>query len=175
MGATLFSPRKHYQVLLLGLDSAGKSSILNKVKETQDAPPIVGISVEVVEFKNLTFTTWDISEQDALRPLWHLYYQGASALIFVVDSNNLQRMDEAREGLHQLLSDEELKVSLVLVLANKQDLPNAMSVPEVADRLALHTIRGRNWHIQGTCAVAGDGVYEGLNWLSDVLSRKLNP
>lgn len=170
----LFDSQELYQVPMLGLDSAGKSSILSRIKGSHGPSHIVGFSVETVEFKNMTFTTWDISGQEALRPLWRFYYQSASALIYVVDSSNWQQMDKAREELHELLSEEELKISLVLVLANKQDLPAALSIAEVADQLALHTIRGRNWHIQGTSAVTGAGVYEGLDWLSDLLSRKLS-
>jgi ADP-ribosylation factor 1/2 len=87
-------------------------------------------------------------------------------LIFVVDSNDRDRVDDAREELHKMLSEEELREAVLLVFANKQDLPGAMTTPEVTDKLGLHTLRGRTWFIQATCAVNGDGLYEGLDWLS---------
>ena len=65
-----------------------------------------------------------------------------------------------------MINDEELKDAVILVYANKQDLPGAMSTPEVTDKLGLHTIRGKTWYIQAACAVRGDGLYEGLDWLS---------
>ena len=65
-----------------------------------------------------------------------------------------------------MINDEELKDAVVLVYANKQDLPGAMTTPEVTDKLALHTIRGKTWYIQAACAVRGAGLYEGLDWLS---------
>ena len=87
-------------------------------------------------------------------------------LIFVVDSNDRDRIDDAREELHKMLSEEELREAVLLVFANKQDLPGAMTTPEVTDKLGLHTLKGRTWFIQATCATTGDGLYEGLDWLS---------
>ena len=74
-------------------------------------------------------------------------------------------MDIAREELMRMLSEEELRDAVLLVFANKQDM-GVMSVPEITERLGLHTLRGREWYIQGTCALTGDGLYDGLDWLS---------
>jgi ADP-ribosylation factor protein 1 len=87
----------------------------------------------------------------------------------VVDSNDKDRIGEAHDELHRMLGEEELSDSLVLVFANKQDLPNAMSVAEVTDKLGLHSLRERKWYIQATCATSGEGLFEGLDWLSEAI------
>eukprot|EP00918_Siedleckia_nematoides_P026836 GHVU01057871.1.p2 GENE.GHVU01057871.1~~GHVU01057871.1.p2 ORF type:complete len:144 (+),score=21.02 GHVU01057871.1:490-921(+) len=78
----------------------------------------------------------------------------------------------AREELHRMLAEEELRDAVLLIFANKQDMPNAMTVAEVTDKLELHKIRHRNWFIQSTCACTGDGLHDGLDWLSRILSNK---
>lgn len=95
-----------------------------------------------------------------------------SGIIFVIDSNDRDRIGEAREELLNMLNEDELRDAVLLVFANKQDLPNAMSPAEITDKLGLHSLRQRNWYIQATCATSGDGLYEGLEWLSSQLKRK---
>lgn len=116
--------------------------------------------------------TRDVGGQDKIRPLWRHYYQNTQGIIYVVDSNDRERIDEAALELQKVLREDELRDSVLLVLANKQDLPNAMSVAEVTDKLGLHSLRSRQWYIQATCATSGDGLYEGLDWLSTALKNK---
>ena len=92
-------------------------------------------------------------------------------LIFVVDSNDRERIDEANEELSELLSHDDLKEAVLLVLANKQDIPNAMTTIEVSNKLGLPKIQNRIWYIQGTCATNGEGLYESLNWLSKAIVK----
>lgn len=125
-----------------------------------------------MQYKKVSFTVWDVGGQDKIRPLWRHYFQNTQGLIFVVDSNDRERIGEAAEELNKMLREEELKDVVVLVLANKQDLPNAMSVSEVTDKLGLHSLGARKWYIQSTCATTGDGLYEGLDWLSSALNAK---
>ncbi|KAJ7391804.1 Arf GTPase arf1, partial [Desmophyllum pertusum] len=93
-------------------------------------------------------------------------------LIFVVDSNDRERVGEARDELNKMLGEDELRDAIVLIFANKQDLPNAMNAAEITDKLGLHQLRNRSWYIQATCATSGDGLYEGLDWLSAQLKNK---
>ncbi|XP_037495541.1 ADP-ribosylation factor 1, partial [Jatropha curcas] len=86
--------------------------------------------------------------------------------------NDRERITEARDELHRMLSEDELRDSTLLVFANKQDLPNAMTVSEITDKLGLHSLRQRRWYIQATCATSGQGLYEGLDWLSSNISSK---
>ena len=133
--------------------------------------PPTGFNVETVEYKNICFTVWDVGGQDKIRPLWRHYFQNTQGLIFVVDSNDSNRIDAARDELHRMLQEDELRDSILLVFANKQDLPNAQDAASMTDRLGLHGLRHRQWYIQACCATTGDGLYEGLDWLSATLSK----
>lgn len=159
---------------MVGLDAAGKTTILYKFKlgEVVTTVPTVGFNVETVEYKNISFTVWDIGGQDKIRKLWRYYYQGINAIIYVVDSNDRDRIELAREELSAMLAEEELRGAALLVLANKQDLPNSLPVSEISDRLGLQSLRTSKWFIQSTCATSGDGIYEGLDWLTRALSKK---
>jgi len=169
----LFS-KKEMRILMVGLDAAGKTTILYKLKlgEIVTTIPTIGFNVETVEYKNISFTVWDVGGQDKIRPLWRHYYQNTQGLIFVVDSNDRERAAEARDELNRMLSEDELRDAVLLVFANKQDLPNAMNATEVTDKLGLHNVRNRDWYIQATCATSGDGLYEGLDWLSRQLKNR---
>ncbi len=162
------SGSKEMRILMVGLDAAGKTTILYKMKlgEVVNTIPTIGFNVETVEYKNISFNVWDVGGQDKIRLLWRHYYTNTQGLIFVVDSNDRDRIEENREELHKMLGEEELKDAVLLVFANKQDLPGAMQCPEMTDKLGLHTLRGRTWFIQSTCALKGDGLVEGLDWLA---------
>jgi len=166
--------KKDMRILMVGLDAAGKTTILYKLKlgEIVTTIPTIGFNVETVEYKNINFTVWDVGGQDKIRPLWRHYFQNTQGLIFVIDSNDRERINEGATELQRMLNEDELREAALLVFANKQDLPNAMSVAEITDKLGLHSIRARKWYIQSTCATSGDGLYEGLDWLSNVLSGK---
>ena len=131
------------------------------------ADSLPGFNVETVEYKNISFTVWDVGGQDKIRPLWRhctsLHsilpfripdanllpdFQNTQGIIFVVDSNDRERVSEAREELQRMLNEDELRDALLLVFANKQDLPNAMNAAEITDKLGLHGLRQRTWYIQ---------------------------
>jgi len=165
---------------MVGLDAVGKTTILYKLKlgDVVTTIPTIGFNVESVEYKNKRFTVWDVGGQDKIRSLWRHYYQNTQAIIFVVDSSDRDRIDDskeehsAQEELHRLLAEEELRDAVLLVFANKQDVPKAMKVQEVTERLGLNKLRNRQWHIQGTSAPTGDGLYEGLDWLCNALYKR---
>ncbi|XP_065909351.1 ADP-ribosylation factor 4-like [Dysidea avara] len=165
--------KKNMRILMVGLDAAGKTTILYKLKlgEIVTTIPTIGFNVETVEYKNICFTVWDVGGQDKIRPLWRHYFQNTQGLIFVVDSNDRERINEAKDELSKMLGEDELKDSIILVFANKQDLPNAMSVSQVQEALGLQEYRNRKWYIQSTIATDGIGLFEGLDWLSAELSK----
>jgi len=165
-----FFGKKDMRILMLGLDAAGKTTILYKLKlvEAVSSIPTIGFSVsEPVDYKNIKFTVLDVGGQDKIRLPWR-HYQG---LIFVVDSSDKERVELAREELQKMLGEEKLRDAVLLVFANKQDL-GVLSVAEITEKLGLHTLKGREWYIQGTCAMTGDGLYEGLDWLSTTVRKK---
>jgi len=166
--------KKDCRILMVGLDAAGKTTILYKLKlgEVVTTIPTIGFNVETVEYKNINFTVWDVGGQDKIRPLWRHYYQNTQGLIFVVDSNDRDRVTEARDELMKMLQEDEMREAILLVFCNKQDLPNAMSAAEVTERLQLNTLRNRQWYIQSTCATSGDGLFEGFDWLTAAVSKK---
>jgi len=161
------------RILMVGLDAAGKTTILYKLKlgEIVTTIPTIGFNVETVEYKNIAFTVWDVGGQDKIRPLWRHYFTNTQGLIFVVDSSDRERIGEAYAELNKMINEDELKESIILVFANKQDLPNALSVSEITEKLQLSSLRGREWYVQGTVATQGTGLYEGLDWLSNQLAK----
>lgn len=163
--------KQEMRILMVGLDAAGKTTILYKLKlgEVVTTIPTIGFNVESVEYKNINFTVWDVGGQDKIRPLWRHYYQKTQGLVFVLDCNDRDRVCAARDELHKMLNEDELRNAVVLIFANKQDIPGAMDAAEVTEQLGLHSLRGRQWFIQASCATVGDGLYEGLDWLSSTL------
>ncbi|XP_042550770.1 ADP-ribosylation factor 1-like [Dipodomys spectabilis] len=146
--------KKEMHILMVGLDAAGKMTILYKLKlgEIMTTIPTISFNVETVEYKNISFTVWDVGGQDKLRPLWHHYFQNTQGLIFVVDCNDRERVSEAREELMRMLAEDELRDAVLLVFAKKQDLPNAMNAAEITDKLGLHSLRHRNlFNVNSLC------------------------
>jgi GTPase SAR1 family protein len=126
--------------------------------------------VDTFHYKNINFILWDIGGRHNI--LCRHYYHGTDALIFVVDSSDRERIDEAKFQIWSFLEKDEIKPCPMLILANKQDLPNAMSISEMTEKLNLHVIRGRSWYIQATSATQHrDDLYEGLDWLSNILTQ----
>jgi len=164
--------KKAMRILMVGLDAAGKTTILYKLKlgEVVTTIPTIGFNVETVEYKNISFTVWDVGGQDKIRPLWRHYYTNTQGIIFVVDSNDRERLNEAKDELERMLLEDDLRDAILLIFCNKMDLPDALPPSGVAEQLNLHNMRTRKWHLQSTCATSGDGLYEGLDWLSAELA-----
>lgn len=95
-------------------------------------------------------------------------------LIFVVDCADHDRIDEARQELHRIINDREMRDAVVLVFANKQDLPDAMQPSEIKEKLGLTRLRERNYYVQPSCATTGDGLAEGLHWLTTTNNKSNN-
>ena len=165
--------KKEARILMVGLDAAGKTTILYKLKlgEVITTIPTIGFNVETIEYKNISFTVWDIGGQDIIRLLWKHYYQNTQGIIFVVDSTDEERFETVKLELNRMIVDEDLQDACLLVLANKCDLSNAIRPSALAEKIGLHSLKNK-WHIQSTCATTGDGLYEGLEWLSKNLSYK---
>ncbi|GFE53048.1 ADP-ribosylation factor 4 [Babesia ovis] len=180
MGATItklynrIMSKQDVRILMVGLDASGKTTILYKLKlgEVVTTIPTIGFNVETVEYKNISFTVWDVGGQDKIRPLWKHYYTNTQAVIFVVDSNDRARIKDAREELHKMMNEDELRDAYLLIYANKQDLPNAIPATELSNELGLNQFGNRTWYIQAACATQGTGLYEGMDWLTNALKHK---
>ncbi|KAJ0747432.1 putative small GTP-binding protein [Helianthus annuus] len=147
--------KKEARIVMVGLGAAGKTTILYKLKlgKIITTIPTIGFNIDTLEYKNISFNVWDIGAYDMMR---RHYTQNTQGLIFVVDSADRDRVDEARNELHLLLKEDELRDAFLLVYANKQDLPGAMNVVESAS------------------ATTGEGLYEGMNWLANNIANKVN-
>lgn len=165
--------KEERRVLMVGLDKAGKTTILNRIHPSQMMfnVPIMGLNVELVESGNISFRALDIGDQDKIRPLLRQDFPNTQGIIYVVDSNDRGRISEAREELQKLLNEDKLRDAILLVFANKQDSPNAIDAAEVTNELGLRSLQ-RPWYIQPTCATSGDGLYEGLDWLAETLKKR---
>merc|ERR1712023_26090 len=128
---------KDCRILMVGLDAAGKTTILYKLKlgEVVTTIATIGFNVETVEYKNISFNVWDIGGQDKIRKLWRYYYANTQGLIFVIGSNDRDRIEDARLELTQMLNEDEMRDAALLMFANKQDLPNSMTAAEITDKL----------------------------------------
>ncbi|KAF0700323.1 Aste57867_9136 [Aphanomyces stellatus] len=164
---------KKCRIILVGLDAAGKTTILYQLKlnECVQAIPTIGFNVETFRHKNVEFTAWDLFSQDKARPLWRHYFAGTDAVVFVVDANDGDRLPQATDELHRMFQSDDLRDANLLVYANKQDLPHAMPCAEMVDAMRLHafTSSKRKWTIQPCTAVTGEGLAGGLEWLTRVL------
>lgn len=166
--------KKDVRVLFLGLDAAGKTTTLYKLKlgEVVTTIPTIGFNVETVSYKNVNFTAWDVGGRDKIRPLYRHYFQNTDALIYVLDSNDKERFDEAINELRRTVGESELDGVPVLVLANKQDLPNAMSAEDINRALVSEkALRERHWCVFSVCATSGDGLYDALDWLTNIMAQ----
>ena len=160
------------RILMVGLDNAGKTTILYKLRldETVGTVPTIGFNVETVKYKNIGFTVWDMGGQDKIRNLWRVYLKGSAGIIFVLDSSDRERLTEAKYELGKLLEEPDLADVHVLVLANKQDVPGALTANDIKVGMGLHEITTHPWFIQMTVATKGEGLFQGLDWLAGQIS-----
>ncbi|XP_029369990.1 ADP-ribosylation factor-like protein 11 [Echeneis naucrates] len=151
------------QVILMGLDSAGKSTLLARLLTGQvmDTSPTIGFNVGTLDLdKNTSLTVWDVGGQKSMRSSWRYYLDDCKALVFVVDSSDPGRMGEAQKALKKILSEDNLQGVPLMVLANKKDLPNSMTIREVSTHLDLPSHTDRLWEIQGCSALKGLGLQQ---------------
>ncbi|GMT12416.1 hypothetical protein PFISCL1PPCAC_3713, partial [Pristionchus fissidentatus] len=169
---SLFDSRKEMRLLMLGLNAAGKTTILYQLKlnECVESIPTIGVNVEQVTFNKLTFTIWDVGAPGIIsETYWKRYYPNTDALIYVIDSTDLERVEVSGEVIQEILKDPDMANVKLLVLANKQDLPGAMPIDQLTEKLDLKSIKGIEWHIQPTNAKKAEGIIEGLTWLEQSL------
>uniref|UniRef100_A0A8B9NUJ0 ADP ribosylation factor like GTPase 5C n=1 Tax=Apteryx owenii TaxID=8824 RepID=A0A8B9NUJ0_APTOW len=156
-----------HKVIIVGLDNAGKTTILYQflTREVVHTSPTIGSNVEEVVLRKTHFLMWDIGGQETLRSAWNSYYCNTEFVILVIDSSDRERLQVTREELYKMLAHEDLQRAAVLILANKQDVKDSMTTSEISQVLMLGSIKDHPWHIQGCCALTGEGLPAGLAWL----------
>ncbi|CAD8159123.1 unnamed protein product [Paramecium pentaurelia] len=158
--------------LMIGLDAAGKTTILQKLKlgTVESQTPTIGFNIEKIQSKKFDIISWDIGGADKLRITMKPYFQDSKGIIYVIDCFDKERMDDAKHQLQKILLDSLLIGQPLLVYANKQDLVKMNSI-ELAIELMIQNL-SKNWHIQPCCAITGEGLQDGLNWIQKQLLLK---
>ncbi|XP_034616216.1 ADP-ribosylation factor-like protein 5B isoform X3 [Trachemys scripta elegans] len=157
-----------HKVIIVGLDNAGKTTILYQflMNEVVHTSPTIGSNVEEIVVKNTHFLMWDIGGQESLRSSWNTYYSNTEFIILVVDSIDRERLSITKEELYRMLAHEDLRKAAVLIFANKQDMKGCMTAAEISKYLTLSSIKDHPWHIQSCCALTGEGLCQGLEWMT---------
>ncbi|XP_044106377.1 putative ADP-ribosylation factor-like protein 5C isoform X1 [Neovison vison] len=166
-----FSPEKEIQANVYlkpeekrasNITSTQSENLMNEVVHTS---PTIGSNVEEIVLRKTHFLVWDIGGQEALRSTWSAYYSNTEFVILVIDSTDRDRLLTTREELYKMLAHEALRDASVLIFANKQDMKNSMTTLEISQFLTLTAIKDHPWHIQGCCALTGEGLPAGLQWM----------
>ncbi|CAE7721303.1 arl3 [Symbiodinium sp. CCMP2592] len=157
---------KEARILVLGLDNAGKTTILKKLSEEDISHimPTQGFNIKSIMQDGFKLNVWDIGGQKAIRPYWSNYFENTDALVYVIDSSDRRRLEESSAELRELLAEDKLGGTPMLVYANKQDLLQASPADEIADVMGLASITDRVWTIQACSAKTGEGLQVGLEW-----------
>jgi len=158
---------KEARILMLGLDNAGKTTILKKMsqEDISHIMPTQGFNIKSLVQDGFKLNVWDIGGQKTIRPYWSNYFESSDALIYVIDSSDRRRLEESGQELRELLAEDKLAAIPLLVFANKQDLLQATPADEITEALNLGTISDRTWTIQACSAKDGQGLDEGMAWL----------
>uniref|UniRef100_A0A4X1TD66 ADP ribosylation factor like GTPase 4C n=1 Tax=Sus scrofa TaxID=9823 RepID=A0A4X1TD66_PIG len=167
-------------IVMLGLDSAGKTTVLYRLKfnEFVNTVPTIGFNTEKIKLSNgtakgISCHFWDVGGQEKLRPLWKSYSRCTDGIIYVVDSVDVDRLEEAKTELHKVTKFAENQGTPLLVIANKQDLPKSLPVAEIEKQLALHElIPATTYHVQPACAIIGEGLTEGMDKLYEMILKR---
>ncbi|THH05485.1 hypothetical protein EW145_g4763 [Phellinidium pouzarii] len=166
---------KEMRVLFLGLDNAGKTTILKKLngEDVMSVSPTLGFNIKTFIHSRYTLNIWDVGGQRTLRPYWRNYFEQTDAIVWVVDSGDRLRMSDCKDELHKLLTEDRLTGASLLIFANKQDIQGSLSEGEIRDAIDLNSIRSHNWRLLPCSAITGKNLVEGLDWVVADVARRL--
>jgi ADP-ribosylation factor-like protein 2 len=167
------------RILMLGLDNAGKTTVVKKFcgSDTSTISPTLGFQIVPLQFRGLTLNVWDIGGQQTLRSYWRNYFEATDGIVWVVDSNDVARLQDCKRELHQMLMEERLAGASLLIFLNKTDIPTAASGDEIAALLDVESIRATKRHVKlvRCSAVTGAGLLDGVSWLVDDICSRMSP
>lgn len=168
--------KNNFKIIILGIQNAGKTTILYRLSIGQliKTTPTIGSNVEEISYNNVKFQAWDLGGQESMRSVWDVYFLNTDAVIYVIDSNDVDNYDESRTQFLKLLQNDNLKSAVILIFANKQDIITSKRVEELIQIYNLDKIKDHIWHIQSCSAETGEGLINGIKWLSDQLVAKSN-
>lgn len=166
---------REMRVLFLGLDNAGKTTILKKLnnEDISGISPTLGFNIKTLLRGQYALNIWDVGGQKTLRPYWRNYFESTDAVVWVVDSSDHLRTKDCAEELRGLLQEERLAGATLLVFANKQDLTGSLTLEQIRDSLDLPAIKSHKWSIHPCSAVTGQGLDEGMDWVVAQVAQRL--
>ncbi|KAF4988752.1 hypothetical protein FGRMN_9581 [Fusarium graminum] len=166
---------KEMRILMLGLDNAGKTTIVKKImgEDVNTVSPTLGFIIKTIDYEGYKLNIWDVGGQKTLRSYWRNYFEKTDALIWVVDATDRIRIQDCRDELQGLLLQERLAGATLLVFANKTDVEGCMPNEEILSELQLEPIRSHRWHILSCSAMTGANLKEGLSWVVEDAKRRL--
>lgn len=168
---------KQIRVLLLGLDNAGKSTLVaSALKESLDkVHPTLGFAIETLQMDSYTLHIWDVGGQRSLRPFWQNYFEKTDFLIWVVDATAIDRLESCKDELHSVLTADKLQGAGLLIWINKIDLISDASkvVHDITERLELEKLQMHNYRALGCSAYTGAGVQDGLEYVLQEVTNRL--
>lgn len=177
--------KEELHVLIVGLDKAGKTTLLERLKtlytdvpglEASQVVPTVGLNLAHFEALGAPLLCWDVGGAAGLRSIWSKYYGECHALLFCVDAADRGRLEEAKAALDRALGDRDLYGAPLLVLANKQDVEGAASPAELAEAFGLGRLDGgRPCSVQAVTARTGEGVKPAVQWLVEHIKKSQRP
>lgn len=173
--AQVKSKERELRVLVVGLDNAGKTTIVKRVngESIDEISPTLGFNIKSMMHGDYALNIWDVGGQKTLRSYWRNYYESTDGLIWVVDSADARRMRDCASELAGVLREERLAGASVLVFANKRDIQGAMSLEAITDALGLKNLVNRRWRVVPCSAVTGDGLLEGFDWLVNDCAERI--
>lgn len=169
-----------FHVLILGVHKAGKTSLLEKLKaiylNSEGLPPdrivpTVGLNIGRIEVSNAKLVLWDLGGQIGLRTIWEKYYEEAHAIVYMIDASCPSSFEDSKSALEKVLRHDDLRGAPLLILANKQDLPDAVSSEELARYLDLKELGERLYLFEAVSAHDGMGIKYAIEWLVDAMER----
>ena len=163
--------RNNFKIIILGMQNAGKTTILYRLSLGQlvKTTPTIGSNMEELQYENVKFQAWDLGGQESTRSVWDVYYMNTDGVIYVIDSQDENNYEESKNQFHKILKNSTLKNATILIFANKQDLPGAKTINDIIQDYELDKIKNHYWQIQPCSALRGEGLIDGLKWLSEQL------
>ena len=171
--------KKNAKISVLGLDRAGKTTMLQRLKTGRwipDTTPTIGMNAETIQIGDVTFSAWDLGGQlQFRRALWEMYTKNSAGLIYVVDVSDPARYPEARSNLWRMLKMNHLKDIPLAIFANKVDLlernKTELNEEDLANFMGINKKMSRVLNIFRTSAKTGEGIHKGIYWLADAIQE----